>query len=236
MIGSPFRGIHGAVVAHLGELIVRGDVAPGATLDPALLERELGVSRTVVREALRVLAAKGLVDARPKRGTVVRARAEWSLLDADVLRWQAQNRADDAFLANLAEVRGIVEPAAARLAADRRTEADLTTLRRALAVMADPEASVDAVVEADLVFHRALLAAAHNELLRQMEQVIATGLRARDLLVHGRGPWEDSVPAHRAVADAVAAGDADGAERAVRDLLTQADRDVRAATSGEEPE
>ncbi|TDC56671.1 FadR family transcriptional regulator [Jiangella ureilytica] len=236
MSGSPFRGIHGAVVAHLGELIVRGDVTPGATLDPALLERDLGVSRTVVREALRVLAAKGLVDARPKRGTVVRPREEWSLLDGDVLRWQAQHHADDAFLADLAEVRDIVEPAGARLAAARRTDADLATLTDALAIMADPDASVDAVVEADLVFHRALLAAAGNQLLRQMEQVIATGLRARDLLVHGRGPWADSVPAHRAVRDAVAARDADGAERAIRDLLSQADRDVRAIASGKESE
>nr|WP_281386564.1 FCD domain-containing protein [Jiangella mangrovi] len=137
-------------------------------------------------------------------------------------------------MADLAEVRGIVEPAGARLAATRRTDTDLATLTGALAIMADPEASVDAVVEADLVFHRALLAAAGNELLRQMEQVIATGLRARDLLVHGRGPWADSVPAHRAVLDAVAAGDADGAERAVRDLLTQADRDVHAITAEEE--
>lgn len=221
------------MVAHLGELIVRGDVAPGDLLDPALLERDLGVSRTVVREALRVLAAKGLVDARPKRGTVVRPREEWSLLDTDVLRWQAQNHGGDDFLANLAEVRGIVEPAGARLAAARRTDADLGMLRDALAIMADPDASVDAVVEADLVFHMALLAAAHNELLRQLEQVIATGLRARDLLVHGRGRWTDSVPAHRAVLDAVDAGDADGAERAVRDLLTQADQDVRAITAEE---
>ncbi|SDT67894.1 FadR/GntR family transcriptional regulator [Jiangella sp. DSM 45060] len=229
---SVFRGIHGAVVAHLGELIVRGDVAPGAVLDPVRLENELGVSRTVVREALRVLAAKGMVDARPKRGTLVRPREEWALLDADVLRWQAQNGADDAFLSDLAEVREIVEPAGARLAARRRTDADLAALGDALTRMTDP----DAVVEADLAFHRALLAAAHNALLRQLEEVIATGLRARDLLVHGDGSRDDSVPAHRAVLDAVTRGDADGAESAVRELLARADRDVRAITSGKEPE
>ncbi|SEF15290.1 FadR/GntR family transcriptional regulator [Jiangella alba] len=229
---SVFRGIHGAVVAHLGELIVRGDVAPGAVLDPVRLENELGVSRTVLREALRVLAAKGMVDARPKRGTLVRPREEWALLDADVLRWQAQNRADDAFLSDLAEVRDIVEPAGARLAAQRRTDADLAALGDAVERMTDP----DAVVEADLAFHRALLAAAHNALLRQLEEVIATGLRARDLLVHADGGHDDSVPAHRAVLDAVTRGDADGAERAVRELLARADRDVGAITSGKEPE
>lgn len=233
---SLFKGIHGAVVAHLGEAIVRGDVAPGAALDPVKLENDLGVSRTVVREALRVLAAKGMVDARPKRGTIVRPRAEWALLDGDVLRWQAQNRADDAFLGDLAEVRDIVEPAGARLAAARRTDADLAALGEALERMAAPGADVDAVVQADLAFHGALLAAAHNALLRQLEEVIATGLRARDLLVHGGGRRADSVPAHRAVLDAVSRGDADAAERAVRDLLTQADRDVRAIASGKEPE
>jgi DNA-binding transcriptional ArsR family regulator len=80
-----YRGIHGSVVAHLGERIVRGDIAPGELLDPLQIEHELGVSRTVVREALRVLTAKGLVDARPKRGTYVLAREHWSLLDVEVL-------------------------------------------------------------------------------------------------------------------------------------------------------
>ncbi|PSL08486.1 DNA-binding FadR family transcriptional regulator [Haloactinopolyspora alba] len=224
---SPYRGIHGSVVAHVGQRIIRGDIPPGEPIDPLELEHELGVSRTVVREALRVLSAKGMVDARPKRGTYVRPREDWSLLDGDVLRWQVQNRSDDVFLANLAEVRGIVEPAGARLAAERRTEEDVETLRAALEVLADPEALADDVIEADLAFHRTLLFSAHNELLQQMELVIETGLQARDLLVHGQGTWADSVPAHRAVYEAVAAGAVDAAERAVRDLLEQADRDVR---------
>lgn len=224
---SPYRGIHGSVVAHVGQRIIRGDIPPGQSIDPVQLENELGVSRTVVREALRVLAAKGMVDARPKRGTFVRPREDWALLDADVLRWQTEAGPDDAFLDNLAEVRGIVEPAGARLAAERRSDADLDALRAALEVLADPDAAAADVIEADLTFHRVLLFSAHNELLQQMELVIETGLQARDLLVHGQGTWADSVPAHRAVFDAVAAGDADAAERAVHDLLEQADRDVR---------
>lgn len=222
-----YRGIHGSVVAHIGQRIIRGDIAPGQPIDPLRLEEELGVSRTVVREALRVLAAKGMVDARPKRGTFVRPREDWALLDGDLLRWQALNHSDDAFLDNLAEVRAIVEPAGARLAAERRNDDDLDALRAALDVLADPDAQADDVIQADLAFHRALLFSAHNELLQQMELVIETGLQARDLLVHGQGTWADSVPAHRAVFDAVAAADVDAAERAVRDLLEQADRDVR---------
>lgn len=230
---SPYRGIHGSVVGHIGQRIISGDIQPGEHIDPLELEHDLGVSRTVVREALRVLSAKGMVDARPKRGTFVRPRADWSLLDADVLRWQSQNRSDGDFLANLAEVRAIVEPAGARLAATRRDDDDLEALRAAFDVLADSDTPVDAVVEADLAFHRALLFATHNELLQQMELVIETGLRARDQLIHSQGTWADEVPAHRAVFDAVAAGDPDAAERAVQDLLDQAERDVRELRSGE---
>jgi GntR family transcriptional regulator, galactonate operon transcriptional repressor len=225
---SVYRGIHGSVVAHIGEQIIRGDIAPGDSLDPAKIEQDLGVSRTVVREALRVLTAKGMVEARPKRGTHVLPRDHWSLLDGDVLRWQLANQSDETFMQNLAEVRAMVEPAGARLAAERRTESDLEALREAFDALADPEATGDEVVEADLAFHRLLLFAAHNELLQRMEIVIEAGLRVRDLLVHGHGTWADSVPAHAAVLEAVVAQDGPAAEQAVQHLLDQADRDVRA--------
>jgi GntR family galactonate operon transcriptional repressor len=222
------RGMHDLAVRSIGQRIIRGDLVPGAVLDVEDLGRELDASRTVLREALRVLADKGLVGARPKRGTFVRQREDWQLLDPDVLRWQFEERADTAFLSNLAEVRAIVEPAAARLAATRRTEEDLTAMRAAFALTAAPDAPAGQVVAADLHFHQALLFATHNELLQRMELVIETGLRARNQLVHGRGTWADSVPAHRAVLSAVEAGDPAAAEAAMRALLEQAIRDVAA--------
>jgi GntR family galactonate operon transcriptional repressor len=184
----------------------------------------------VLREAFRVLAAKGLVDARQKRGTVVQARAAWSLLDADLLRWQG-GQPDSAFFANLAEVRGIVEPAGARLAAERRTEDDLADLRAALDRMAKAGSDALAVVAADLSFHQALLDAAHNELLSRMEVVIEAGLRARDAVVHGGEHWPDSVPVHRAILDAIEARDGAAAEKAMRKLLEQASVDVDGVTA-----
>lgn len=222
------RGIHGSVVAHLGERIMRGDLVPGQVLDPLEVEHELGVSRTAVREALRVLTAKGMVDARPKRGTYVLPRTHWSLLDSDILQWQLENRADDRFLQNLSEVRAMVEPTSARLAAERRTEEDLEALREAFETLSRPDSTAEDVIGADLAFHRILLLATQNELLQQMEMIIEAGLRTRDLLVHGQGTWADSVPAHRAVLDAVAAQDGPAAELAVNELLEQADRDARA--------
>ena len=219
------RGMHGVVVDRIGEAIVSGRLAPGEVIDLAALEVELAASRSVVREAIRVLADKGLVHAKPKRGTVVRERDHWSLLDPDLLRWQYESESDTSFLANLAEVRAIVEPAAAGLAAARHTDEDLAVLRAALGMMEDATADPEAIVAADLAFHRALLTATHNDLLQPMVLVIETALRTRDELVHHSAEVEDSAPAHRAVLDAIIDGDADAARAAMQRLLAVAAQD-----------
>ncbi|WP_328601044.1 FadR/GntR family transcriptional regulator [Actinomadura physcomitrii] len=176
-------------------------------------------------------AAKGLVASRQKRGTFVRPRSDWSLLDPDVIRWQFANRDDQAFLQNLAEVRGIIEPPAARYAALRRTPDDLAALDDALAAMKAADGDLTRAVQADLDFHRALLTATHNELLERMEVVIEVGLAERDRLVHGVRPHDDPVPSHRAVRDAVRDADPDRAERAMHDLLTKAAHDLNTLTT-----
>jgi DNA-binding FadR family transcriptional regulator len=210
------RGVHGQTV----ELLARRIVGGASKLDLVALQAELDVSLSVLRESLKVLAAKGMVDSRQKRGTFVRPRHEWNLLDADVLRWQFEASADQRLLDELHEVRLIIEPAAARLAAMRRTEADLGALAEAVGEMAQRP------VEADVAFHRALLAAAHNELLRRLEIVFETGLAARDRLVHAVLPHENPVPHHRAVVEAVAERDSAKAEAAMRALLERAAEDV----------
>ncbi|MFD6311539.1 FadR/GntR family transcriptional regulator [Streptomyces nigra] len=225
------RGVHGQTVEALARRILGGRIPEGATLDLVALQSELDVSLTALRESLKVLAAKGMVDARQKRGTFVRARADWNLLDADVLRWQFEGvgeatDADRTLLRNLAEVRAIVEPAAVRLAAERRTDADLDALEAALVAMGEEDAGPGHAVEADLAFHRALLAATHNELLERMEMVIEPGLAHRDRIVHSHPHSEDPVPAHRAVLDAVRERDPGAAESAMRALLVQAGRDL----------
>ncbi|UNS96136.1 FCD domain-containing protein [Streptomyces tubbatahanensis] len=233
MPGYARRGVHGQTVEVLAHRVLSGALGEGATLDLAALQEELGVSLTALRESLKVLAAKGMVDARQRRGTFVRPRADWNLLDADVLRWQFQSadtaasQAAPPLLHDLDEVRGIVEPAAVRLAAERRTTADLAALEAALRDMGEAPDGAPGAVDADLAFHRALLAASHNELLERMEMVIATARAARDRLVHGPGHHPgDPVPSHRAVLDAIRDQDGDAAEAAMRALLTQAARDV----------
>ncbi|AVT32799.1 GntR family transcriptional regulator [Plantactinospora sp. BC1] len=220
------RGVHGQTVEVIARRILAGEIAEGATLNLAALQQELDVSLTALREALKVLTAKGIVDARQKRGTFVRPRADWHLLDGDVIRWQFAEGAGQHLLDQLHEVRTIVEPAAARLAATRATGADLAALDEALAEMSAATDPVTAV-RADLAFHRALLAATHNELVQRMEVVMETGLAERDRLVHGGAPDDDPVPSHRAVVEAIRRTDATGAEQAMRDLLDKAIRDVQ---------
>ncbi|MGN9906551.1 FadR/GntR family transcriptional regulator [Phytohabitans sp. LJ34] len=227
------RGVHGQTVEVIAQRILTGHFAEGSTLDIVALQAEFDVSLTVVREALKVLAAKGMVDARPKRGTFVRPRADWSLLDGDVLRWQFARAAQPSLFEDLHELRSIVEPGAASLAAARATDADVEALDAALAAMAAAGPDASAAVAADLAFHRALLAATHNELLVRMEVVIETGLAERDRMVHGALGTDDPVPSHRAVVDAIRAHEPAAAADAMRQLLRKAFDDV--ARLGEAP-
>lgn len=229
------RGVHGQTVEVLAQRIITGQLAEGATLDITALQEEFDVSLTVLREALKVLAAKGMVDARPKRGTFVRPRASWRLLDGDVLRWQFARQARPSLFQDLHELRAIVEPGAASLAAQRATDDDLAALDAALAAMAEAGADAAAAVAADLAFHRALLAATHNELLLRMEIVIETGLAERDRMVHGAQHSSSPVPSHKAVVDAIRRHDPAQASRAMRKLLQKAIDDVAELTGDREP-
>lgn len=223
----PGRGLHGQTVEAIAGRVLGGTMPEGRPIDVEGLRAELGVSLGAVREALRVLAAKGLVDARQKRGTFVRPRADWHLLDPDVVRWHFAGHVDPALLDDLQEARGIVEPAAARLAAQRRDDDDdLTALGEALDAMASAGSRVALAVAADLAFHRALLAAAHNEMLARMAVVTSTGLAGRDRLVHRALPGADPVPSHRQVVEAIRAGNPAAADEAMRRLLDEAARDL----------
>jgi DNA-binding FadR family transcriptional regulator len=221
------RGLHGQVVEQLGRQIVSGGFVEEHVFDTGELERELGVSRTVVREALRVLGAKGLVDARPKVGTYVRRRTEWQLFDADVLRWAFADPGTSLF-SDLAVVRRIVEPAIAALAAEHRDEEDLERLAQALELMRAAGTDAAAATTADLAFHRALAMATHNELLPTLEEVIMIGLRARDLVVHTAAPGDHAISLHAAVLEAVRAQERAVAERTMLELLDTAARDSEA--------
>jgi GntR family galactonate operon transcriptional repressor len=230
----PGRGIHGEVVREFGLEIIRGDHPPGSTIDPAELAARFQVSATVVREMLRVMKAKGLVDSRPRSGTFVRSRKDWNLLDGDVMQWRREARHDDdMLLADLAELRDIIEPASARLAALRRTDEDIEDLQAALDAMAAAGRNRDALMAADVRFHLLLLRASHNELLEHMDVLIIHAVRARDRILHQHGRrWTDPMPEHRRVFDAVNDRDGQASFDAMEILLRGSHTDLR---SGEPP-
>src|SRR5262249_28543630 len=127
-VGYPHRNLHGQIVHTIGRQILRGDLRPG---DPVPTPHDLPASRTALREAIKVLAAKGLVEARPKTGTRVRSRDAWNLLDPDVLAWRQDGAPPLRFVRSVTELRAIIEPGAAALAATRATTADLAAMERA---------------------------------------------------------------------------------------------------------
>jgi GntR family galactonate operon transcriptional repressor len=223
------RGLHGQVVDEIGGRIVGGELAPGATIDLDALERDFRISRTVVREAVKVLEAKGLLEARPKRGTFVRPRSDWNLLDADVVGWCFEYGPDTRFIVALEEIRQIVEPAAARLAAERVTAEDAVALRNALAALRADRGDIEASTEDDVTLHRAILAAAGNELLARVGSLIEAGLRGRDRLAFSYGWDTDYLERHSEVVEAIIAGDGDRAEAAMRRLVHEAAVDTTRA-------
>jgi len=225
----PEQSLHGRVVHAIGRRILGGDLAPGA-LVPA--EPELGASRTVVREAIKVLTAKGLVESRPKTGTRVRPRHAWNLLDADVLAWQQEGATDTSLLRTLTEVRRIIEPAAAELAAARADAGDIAAMKHALEEMAAAVQSggdVEPFVQADMRFHLAILQACRNELLEQMSRVVYSALlvsfRSTSRLP---GRARASLPKHRAIFTAIRGRDPRGAGAAMRRLVQTTARDIDA--------
>lgn len=220
------RGVHGQTVEALAERILSNRLPEGAILDLPALREELDVSLTALREALKVLTAKGLIDARQKRGTFVRPRESWNMLDVDVMRWQAGVAQDPDLFTNLTEVRGFVEPAAAKLAAERRTDDDVAALDDALRRMSAAGSDLDEMVAADLDFHRLLLLSTHNAVLEQIGQVIAIGLAERDKLVHKADPSDDPIPSHHEVLEAVRACEPERAELAMRRLVDKSSADL----------
>jgi GntR family transcriptional regulator, galactonate operon transcriptional repressor len=234
-VGYPHRGRHGRLVQELGLGIVRGAHAPGDVLDLEGLEREFGVSRTVIREAVKVLASKGLLDSRQKLGTFVMDPARWNRLDPDVLRWRFATGDEPVLLDRLGEVRMMVEPAAAALAAERRSAEDIEAMAVALADMARHQTSGDtgAFVAADVRFHHAVLSATGNELVAGMALIIEVGLEVRDALVHAvQAPSAASVAAHRAVLDAIVSRQPADAQHRMRRLLEQASQDAHDVVAG----
>ncbi len=212
----------------IGRRIVSGGLRPGTTLpDFDELATELSISRLSVREAMQVLADKGLVSSKPHRGTVVQPRSEWSRLDTDVLAWQIAGNPDAEFVRNLFEVRRIVEPDAAAIVARRSDGEAIAAMEQALAAMATADPQTPESIGADLSFHKHLLTGTGNEFIAGFAPLIETLLRVVFRIQREFCPdLDDFVPDHKAILDAIKRGDADAARRAAAALLESAEKDA----------
>lgn len=224
---SPQPLAHSAA-EQIGRRIVAGDWKPGSVL-PNLdrLALQYSVSRLSIREAMKVLIGKGLVESRPRRGTIVRPRAEWSRLDPDILVWQLAEVPSAAFVRSVFEARMIIEPEAAALVATRATEEVLGEIERAFIAMAETDPRSPESIKADVAFHSAILTGTGNEFIAAFAPVIATSLTVTFGVQRVvRADQSHFVPNHRAIFDAIKRGDADGARAAFRSLLKQAEGDA----------
>lgn len=176
--GYRLRGLQGQVIDALGQAIVGGRYKPGDILPrEAELIQQYGVSRTSIREAMKVLAAKGLVEIRQRVGTTVRPQEMWSVFDSDLLAWHHAQGLGSVVMRDLVELRQILEPSAAKLAAGRATMTDLRRLERAQAEMFQKASDNDGYAAADVEFHLAVYATSHNALLQRFGRLVADFMR-----------------------------------------------------------
>ena len=222
------KNVHGNTLDRLGEAIVAGLYPPGSAVppEPTLCE-ELGVSRTVVREAVKSLVAKGLLTTGPKVGTRVQPAEQWNWFDPDVVAWQSKAGLTREFLREVQELRRVVEPAAVRMAAERATAQDIAEVETAYAGMKDAIENGGDYVRHDLAFHQGLLRACHNRMLVQMSKALGALLRTAFEISTSRpdGP-ASSLPLHRTVLDGVIARNPVKAERAALVLIDSARDDI----------
>ena len=221
--GSRGRGLHGQLVQQLGQMIVSGDLGADRPLVPEEIGQRFEVSRTVVRESLRVLEAKGLVSARPNVGTRVRPVSDWNLLDADIIEWRAYGPQRDDQRRELFELRWAIEPLAARLAAGHGRDEIHQRMVDMTEIMSHAAGQGDQVTfsRADTEFHALLLELSGNRMLEHLAGIVGNALNVSGGPITAcERPSEPSVGLHARLVDALGTGDGTAAEAAMRALLT----------------
>ncbi|RMI36458.1 FadR/GntR family transcriptional regulator [Streptomyces triticirhizae] len=221
--GNRGRGLHGQLVQQLGQMIVSGDLGADRPLVPEEIGQRFEVSRTVVRESLRVLEAKGLVSARPNVGTRVRPVGDWNLLDPDIIEWRAFGPQREDQRRELCELRLTIEPLAARLAAADTGDEVQQRLGDMVDIMTHTLAQGDALTfsRADAEFHALVLRSAGNRMLEHLSGIVASALQVSGGAASGcEHPTDASVALHQRIVDAIGSGEPPAAETAMRQLLT----------------
>ncbi len=212
-----------SLVQKLGSSIVRGELPAGKSLPiEAELGKQFGASRTVMREAVKILSTKGLIGQRPRVGTYVHPEDKWDLLDAEVLTWILDRHFSHSLVREFLEVRIGIEPAAAALAATNATPADKELLRQRLENMHGAMSGHFDPVAADIAFHATILEISHNRFYHQLTPIVETALRFSIRLTNqAKGALAD-YDAHEKVYRAIKSGNAAAAAEACRDLIKEA--------------
>lgn len=213
---------HG-IVQNLGVAIVTGTYS---TKHPFPVEAQLckqyGASRSILREAVKMLTAKGLLGARPRQGTWVQPEANWNLLDPDVLRWLLERKFSYSLLIEFAQIRLAVEPKAAALAAQSRDAGRKAEIQKALDRMVAAEEGDDDPLESDIAFHAAILRASGNRFYAQLPELISTALRFSIRMTNRqKGVRLASVADHAKVCAAIVAGNPAKAEATMEFLIQE---------------
>lgn len=224
------RNLTQQIVVSLGRRIVKGEVAQDEVITAGGLQEQYGVSRTVVREALQILQSKGLLQSRTKTGTSILGKPSWNLLDPEVIAWYRDAGAGAGLVRDLEEVRENYEPWAARIAARRRTDADLAVLRGAYEQMT-AAATADgpdspAAIRADLVFHQGILEATHNDIMIQLGLLIRPVMQIRNEMTQIHGGKIDFLEVHLRVLEAIEMKQPSKAGAAMRALLDRSTTDT----------
>lgn len=221
------------VARYLGTEIVTGKRPPGSLLPGEIdLAEEFGVSRSVIREALRILGAKGLLLSKPKAGTRVRDQQEWNILDPTLLEWMFEGVPPSDLVHSLFELRMIAEPAAAELASRKRTTRQLSVMGHALEIMATCKLHSTEGQEADQLFHGAILEATNNILLVNLSATIEAADRWTTFFKsRSQKKMRDPIQEHRDLFQAIADGDAAAAHSAAATLISMAETDTENAMS-----
>lgn len=220
--GNRGRGLHGQLVQQLGQMIVAGDLGADRPLVPEEIGQRFEVSRTVVRESLRVLEAKGLVSARPNVGTRVRPVSDWNLLDPDIIEWRAFGPQRDDQRGELCQLRAAIEPLAARLAAERGRDEVQQRVADMVEIMGQALTQGDSLTfsRADAEFHGLLLQSAGNRMLEHLAGILSSALQVSGGPSAGCvRPGEAVIAHHQQIADALAVGDGGAAESAMHRLF-----------------
>ncbi|MFS8050257.1 FadR/GntR family transcriptional regulator [Rhizobium sp. BR 314] len=220
--GGRSRTSHAQVVDELGKAIVAGAFPIGSILpgDSELLQR-FKVSRTILRESMKTLAAKGMVVPRARVGTRVTEKIHWNMFDNEVLSWHFENGVDQEFLLHLYDIRIAFEPFAAGLVAERASKEDIDLLRRLAAALANPEHTSDSLAVADLHFHLAITEASQNPFMRSLGGLIEAALVGmfRMSAPPASSGFGNIAETHTAIVDAIAARDSAGARRAMEFVI-----------------